>query len=170
MRECGLKHVCIGENKSFRCHSPCGSVDWNQTYKICLWKQKSHSPCGSVDWNPKELEKLAKEVVTPHAGVWIETGNSKLIKRCRKSLPMRECGLKHHCLMQSKPHWRSLPMRECGLKPKRARKVSKRSRSLPMRECGLKPALQKTCDVKSCHSPCGSVDWNKASIDVSAKI
>ena len=73
MRECGLKQEVISnsatENESLPMRE-CGLKPWQEHYWRTLAR---HSPCGSVDWNPKELEKLGKEVVTPHAGVWIET-------------------------------------------------------------------------------------------------
>ena len=49
--ECGLKH----------------SPFWS-----CIMLCR-HSLCGSVDWNKKEDCKEYKTIVTPFAGVWIET-------------------------------------------------------------------------------------------------
>ncbi len=37
---------------------------------------------------------FSSSLVTPHAGVWIETDSGKLTCVKNKSLPMRECGLK----------------------------------------------------------------------------
>ncbi len=104
-------------------------------------------------------EKEGNVLVTPHAGVWIETST--------------------RCFFHFKS-W-SLPMRECGLKPDHPQSDFFNSKSLPMRECGLKPAVTVTDSATTPvtphagvwietfstaaatftgwgHSPCGSVD------------
>ena len=98
--------------------------------------------------------------VTPHAGVWIETVDGSLTNSVFfSSLPMRECGLKHHGCPANAQHCWSLPMRECGLKLAAFRNAVISLGSLPMRECGLKhfKAGDDTTHVQV-HSPCGSVD------------
>ena len=54
--------------------------------------------------------------VTPPAGVWIETYWSRPCYRDTTSLPLRECGLKHLMLITLMNLVWSLPLRECGLK------------------------------------------------------
>ena len=56
------------------------------------------------------------EIVTPRAGVWIETCMSSSFPLMVKSLPVRECGLKPHLLHGLCVVYQSLPVRECGLK------------------------------------------------------
>jgi len=75
-------------------------------------------------------------VVTPRAGVWIET-----FSRAGEGTRLR-----------------SLPVRECGLKRLHKRDSSFAASSLPVRECGLKPMSTALHGVSQCHSPCGSVD------------
>ena len=96
-RECGLKFFHHNQPyiPALR-HSLHGSVDWNDTVKLCFflfrWSLPSrecglklaikdsqgsaslgHSLHGSVDWNiNKNGCLLGKEVVTPFTGVWIE--------------------------------------------------------------------------------------------------
>ena len=77
-------------------------------------------------------------VVTPHAGVWIETPLHEAMYGFSWSLPMRECGLKLKGFNFSSSMLMSLPMRECGLKPISKLILSESPLSLPMRECGLK--------------------------------
>ena len=100
--------------------------------------------------------------VTPHAGVWIETGVfSTSGTMDSRSLPTRECGLKHVFTEKLEAFCVSLPTRECGLKLPAACGPDARARvtphagvwiethirtmlqtvsmSLPTRECGLKP-------------------------------
>ncbi len=77
--------------------------------------------------------------VTPHAGVWIETAALKLSAARSTSLPMRECGLKHgpgafSILLKSVTPHAGVWIETCLYKS-RAVCVG----SLPMRECGLKP-------------------------------
>src|SRR6185437_7050341 len=81
----------------------------------------------------------------------------------RKSLPVRECGLKRPRRQRSRGRTKSLPVRECGLKLTREAVEpdyavtpragvwietgtpslpTARSRSLPVRECGLKHILE----------------------------
>ena len=56
----------------------------------------------------------------------------------------------------------SLPVRECGLKSPYVCFVFCLLSSLPVRECGLKCNLSHTLHTKhTCHSLCGSVDWNR---------
>ena len=120
-------------------------------------------------------------LVTPHAGVWIETNCSRIFLNCGSSLPMRECGLKLVMLRILSLKLLSLPMRECGLKPDCCLNSAERPKSLPMRECGLKqlkPSVRLLTwlvtphagvwietgqsdwdtEVRVGHSPCGSVD------------
>ena len=61
---------------------------------------------------------LGSNIVTPRAGVWIET-SSFTCKMTAKSpsLPVRECGLKHYECDMHEHRTLSLPVRECGLKP-----------------------------------------------------
>ena len=100
----------------------------------------------------------AKDIVTPYAGVWIETLKPEAPPNTLVSLPMRECGLKRVSTDEQADKGRSLPMRECGLKLDDVPGERRRPASLPMRECGLKPAMkQRTAEVLS-HSLCGSVD------------
>ena len=50
--------------------------------------------------------------VTPHAGVWIETMRNMLLHLdIYKSLPMRECGLKHGVDRRERPIYSHSP---CG--------------------------------------------------------
>ena len=73
LRECGLKFCNSVYLTLIVCHSPCGSVDWNNCrYKHRYKHRYSHSPCGSVDWNIVIPNKIQLVVVTPLAGVWIE--------------------------------------------------------------------------------------------------
>ena len=53
-----------------------------------------HSLRGSVDWNKNIEPEQVTKIVTPYAGVWIEILKINEIKKKRKSLPTRECGLK----------------------------------------------------------------------------
>ena len=76
-----------------------------------------------------------------------------------ESLPLRECGLKCDCNLESLQKKLSLPLRECGLKSWSYHVISLSHVSLPLRECGLK--LMTTIGiimVLFSHSPCGSVD------------
>ena len=143
-------------------HSLCGSVDWNSFMASSPYASTSHSLCGSVDWNfkPQEIEGIRPESlpvrecglkfqtarnwgdktrVTPCAGVWIE------IKKCWEKTNYR---------------W-SLPVRECGLKYWPEQAFLTTCLSLPVRECGLKSSASISALITaSCHSLCGSVDWN----------
>ena len=100
------------------------------------------------------------------------------------SLPLWECGLKYcFFLLDYFMSW-SLPLWECGLKSVTPALNFPIRPSLPLWECGLKSPLYHTwnylwqvtplvgvwieiCIVIACiclvvcHSPCGSVDWNK---------
>ena len=50
-RECGLKFTDRWKWSSLRCHSLCGSVDWNLFEQLFYNAVVCHSLCGSVDWN-----------------------------------------------------------------------------------------------------------------------
>ena len=117
MWECGLKHLCGSVREENNGHSPCGSVDWN----LCL----------SGFW--------AINVVTPHVGVWIETGRRDRKKDYWESLPMWECGLKRPCPRWGKA-WESHS--PCG-------------------SVDWNFAVIISFFVSFSHSPCGSVDWNR---------
>ena len=79
------------------------------------------------------------EAVAPHAGAWIEIRSGGACWRIiRRSLPMRERGLKSHEPCACGGRDQSLPMRERGLKSAGVPAVSEDARSLPMRERGLK--------------------------------
>ena len=143
-------------------HSPCGSVDWNTKRCLWMWRPWCHSPCGSVDWNSQWTDRLfdtllslplrecglkyrlhnpelARQFVTPLAGVWIEiyylyvctctrychspcgsvdwNSSMRALPPARAtSLPLRECGLKYPIPCHIRQWFPSLPLRECGLK------------------------------------------------------
>ena len=104
-------------------------------------------------------------MVAPHAGAWIEIPYCWGVNWARKSLPMRERGLKYAQRVVERDLARSLPMRERGLKfgePDQQhgrRHVAPhagawieindceprngQARSLPMRERGLKLHVQR---------------------------
>ena len=102
---------------------------------------------------------LLSTIVTPHAGVWIETVYLMSNNKINESRPMRACGLKQttqkYCFVDKvTPHagvWietlysafcslviSSRPMRACGLKQNGKATMSHFGRSRPMRACGLK--------------------------------
>ena len=83
--------------------------------------------------------------VTPHAGVWIETYFVTQRRSRQKSLPMRECGLKLDTVRSRNRSKTSLPMRECGLKRYDMYEKKLKPESLPMRECGLKLSESVHC-------------------------
>ena len=78
MWECGLKQLDQKEESNDRCHSLCGSVDWNNWHLPNAPAGRRHSLCGSVDWNNKNMGALEKLAVTPYVGVWIETLSDKV--------------------------------------------------------------------------------------------
>ena len=75
-------------------HFPCGSVDWNNVHYSSLQSNACHFPCGSVDWNADPQLDPCRFCVTSLAEVWIEIRCCRQWLRCRKSLPLRKCGLK----------------------------------------------------------------------------
>ena len=85
------------------------------------------------------LKPLVCVIVTPRAGVWIETRKLLLNAGRGLSLPVRECGLKRCTLAAISSLDGSLPVRECGLKPCGNGDDIRLTPSLPVRECGLKP-------------------------------
>ena len=89
-------------------------------------------------WIETGLRNLGRNggIVTPHAGVWIET-------RASFSLPVPDL---------------SLPTRECGLKLCANLGLISVSKSLPTRECGLKQRFEPFDRIENGHSPRGSVD------------
>ena len=112
LRECGLKSDAEQTYLDSLRHSPCGSVDWNSTYNAF---------------------KKAGKVVTPLAGVWIEIILlMRLCQSIRKSLPLRECGLKFICYATAFLVDQSLPLRECGLKLGRMEQVRARGGVTPL--------------------------------------
>ena len=66
---------------------------------------------------PTDRDSAYEFLVTPLAGVWIETLHLISYRILKESLPLRECGLKLAVLQQISMGMRSLPLRECGLKP-----------------------------------------------------
>ena len=78
--------------------------------------------------------------VAPRAGAWIETAPpGHQVHNGRKSLPVRERGLKQEESRCDYQRALSLPVRERGLKPRPAQiAVSGSIMSLPVRERGLK--------------------------------
>ena len=140
LRECGLKFCNSVYLTLIVCHSPCGSVDWNNCrYKHRYKHRYSHSPCGSVDWNIVIPNKIQLVVVTPLAGVWIEIFVLLLQKMtCYSHSP---CG--------------SVDWNHCGLTEKKS--------AISHSPCGsVDWNTVATCQIFSwrSHSPCGSVDWN----------
>ena len=164
-----------------KCHSPCGSVDWNSCIPLArtdrnvtplagvwieinvspglrtvepslplrecglkleskplCWPMQCHSPCGSVDWNSLDEFAAQHNAVTPLAGVWIE------IRIDRRPLP----------------DGRVTPLAGVWIEifSGATRKIKKKS--LPLRECGLKCSRNSSIQLALGHSPCGSVDWN----------
>ena len=161
LRECGLKlSTCQMRRKRF-CHSPCGSVDWNNRYGWTGWiyhvtplagvwieMQKMvrllltyhrHSPCGSVDWNFILFEKVVFSFCHSPCGS-VDWNCCCLFRKvvCSWSLPLRECGLKCRCNYPLHQTILSLPLRECGLKYGSKWGAFWPAWSLPLRECGLK--------------------------------
>ena len=59
---------------------------------------------------------LERFLVAPRAGAWIETLESRMYYKPKKSLPVRERGLKHQKLQKGETEPLSLPVRERGLK------------------------------------------------------
>ena len=183
LRECGLKLILHASALVRICHSPCGSVDWNWNFikhDICknvtplagVWIEISmrfrdispvacHSPCGSVDWNFNQHPDICQVNVTPLAGVWIEIEAIAPEIEKRKSLPLRECGLKFlsNFLLRSGMSvtplagvWIEITQSSCYL--------TVRFRHSPCGSVDWNTALQKIVDGRLSHSPCGSVDWN----------
>ena len=72
MRECGLKQHPTQQQRS---------------YKMSL-------PMRECGLKHRKRRKKIMCLVTPHAGVWIETDMRKSNPNRFESLPMRECGLK----------------------------------------------------------------------------
>ena len=54
---------------------------WIEILMLCIYSTFAlcHSPCGSVDWNDYRLTETGRIIVTPLAGVWIEIGIKLLI-------------------------------------------------------------------------------------------
>ena len=107
----------------------------------------------------------------------------------QRSLLMWECGLKPHLRNQRHQVYTSLLMWECGLKRSRTGNHQYLFGSLLMWECGLKLTIVdnfitcvdvtpyvgvwiETCsslgssEGLTCHSLCGSVDWNSSAYDL----
>ena len=77
----------------------------------------------------------------------------------RKSLPVRECGLKQELMGLSAAQMVSLPVRECGLKLQEAQKQWRWLAVTPRAGVWIETEqiLYGHCFCH-CHSPCGSVD------------
>jgi len=121
-------------------HTPRGCVDWNLLAYALHLAQGSHTPRGCVDWNYEMIFRILqtcgshptrvcglkqsddrrwnnKRMVTPHAGVWIETpyeNKAKLLYSCHTP---RGC-VDWNRRVQSDIVWFiwSHPTRVCGLK------------------------------------------------------
>ena len=76
----------------------------------------------------------------------------------KRSLPVRERGLKPQAGDMLACDYESLPVRERGLKRTLVCLVCPLCRSLPVRERGLKPFYSLMEEMKRGRSPCGSVD------------
>ena len=150
---------------------------------MIISKNCCHSPCGSVDWNNIRCYRCRTRRSLPLRECGLKCASDSISGIVIASLPLRECGLKcHHSgmyesrifrhspcgsvdwnsgrlFMQSRPAG-SLPLRECGLKYPESGQILHRPRSLPLRECGLKSMSFSSPFGSSRHSPCGSVDWN----------
>ena len=89
--------VLTPQTSYHKCHSPCGSVDWNDQIRTPTTdNKKCHSPCGSVDWNNQTCFCIVWSAdVTPLVGVWIEICPISITEDQIKSLPLWECGLKY---------------------------------------------------------------------------
>ena len=138
----------------------------------------------------QEAEK-ARQWVTPHAGVWIETESNRPKDNINVSLPMRECGLKQQSTcpnpkpkwvtphagvwIETPPLWSPLwsPLVtphagvwiETSLSPYLSIPLTE---SLPMRECGLKP-LRKSVTTLTMVTPHAGV-WIETSLHPAPKL
>ena len=82
------------------------------------------------------VQRGERREVTPHAGVWIET-----LRQCAHSTPSAVT-----------------PHAGVWIETFTALIISAIPLSLPMRECGLKHAETVVYSFEASHSPCGSVD------------
>ena len=99
------------------------------------------------------------EIVTPRAGVWIETCMSSSFPLMVKSLPVRECGLKLVIVVDLGNLLLSLPVRECGLKRPRPAYHEPAKAVTPRAGVWIETTYERLLeDVLNSHSPCGSVD------------
>ena len=77
--------------------------------------------------------------VTPRAGVWIEIGTGcPCAPPARRSLPVRECGLKYPGVHGGQAGESVTPRAGVWIEISSTRQGRRRRRSLPVRECGLK--------------------------------
>ena len=116
LRKCGLKSYLSLGSWPFRLSLPLRKCGLKLCSDIINVIHNRHFPCGSVDWNADPQLDPCRFCVTSLAEVWIEIRCCRQWLRCRKSLPLRKCGLKYLCYLLKLSYWTSLPLRKCGLK------------------------------------------------------
>ena len=181
LRECGLKYYIRVKTKGATRHSPCGSVDWNNSTAFYNFYCIRHSPCGSVDWNRQEYDDLKGKYVTPLAGVWIEITPFAALTGHDAVTPLAGVWIEIFGYHSLPSVISSLPLRECGLKYCRDSQESLLSLVTPLAGVWIEIAvhLPYAFGIKvtplagvwieitvwgspaadmTCHSPCGSVD------------
>ena len=172
MWECGLK-LCVTDVSDNACTvTPYVGV-WIETFwnTIASLPGKCHSLCGSVDWNlPARASDSAWDLVTPYVGVWIETEGLDGLDALIASLLMWECGLKR--LLLSHRLFRTLVTPYVGVWIETTRYLSHPSGRNGHSLCGSVDWNLTCKGFGQCvrrHSLCGSVDWNSFSSPVQTR-
>ena len=184
MWERGLKH----QNVSYNLWQQKSLPMWECGLKLrSEWVGKityRHSPCGSVDWNFISHYTYFVFIVTPHVGVWIETSykvmkhngtchspcgsvdwnNEKLFAAERPEVtPRVGVWIETECIRFYIDKLSVTPRVGVWIETSQCRQATK---TLPCHSpCGSvdwNRSFWVRCQWWCCHSPCGSVDWNKA--------
>ena len=169
---------------SDRCHSPCGSVDWNMKHICddCIWPMslplwecglkylqflrthiwwQCHSPCGSVDWNWLLLEIIFCGVRHSPCGSVDWNLPYMILQWGYLVTPLVGVWIEIFLSLQLADRELSLPLWECGLKFEYFVGNFFKYRHSPCGSVDWNTQHRKSMSAVVRHSPCGSVDWNK---------